>query len=382
MSNDYPGSIAQQFVHFTTTESISTNPGESFGRAMIFINETTVSGLWVGSPPPVGTDFELTASTYAALTTGALKDILDGYFATNQIASMFVAVWDSVAASYAGLEEAYATVKYDAYFKTMYLAGLGSEATQNAAAVALAELCFPDTGIFSQCGFGTVEADNLNPDSTTSLTHFINESDGDAVIVYADDDQEGTPWLDQLGVTLGALNGTGTSISNALDMIATSNRGSSEGETDVNLSPADVAALKGQFVGYWSYLGNSTGQVSLYNPKTVKGVVYAPGWLAAYLDFRMSIKSTEWLTDPATPQGKRRNNANYQAILALIGAEAAPFTDKGGIGVLEGFTTAVAPAFKDLPATGDTFTIPHAWEATYVQNAREITVQGTLFIQA
>lgn len=382
MSNDYAGSIAQQFVHFTTTQSIITNPGATFGRAMMFLDQTTASGgLWLGSALLPGEDFELTAQNYAALTGGALRDILAGYFATNQIASMMLAIWDSAAGAYAGLISAYDELKYDAYFKTMYLAGLGNEAVQNAAAAKLAELGFPDTGIFTQVGFGTKVADNLDDGSTTSLTYVINQSSGDAVIVYGDASQNTDPWLDQLGVTLGGLNGTGTAIGNALDMIATATREAS-GTDGANLGPVDVAALKAQFVGYWSTLGNNSGQVALYNPKTIKEAVYAADWFVAYLNFVMSIAATEWLTDPATPQGKRRNNANYQAILGIIGAKAGPFTEKGGIGVIDGFTTAVAPAFKDLPASGDAFVIPHAWEATFVQNAREITVQGTLYIQA
>jgi hypothetical protein len=381
MANNYPGSIAQQFVHFTTVQSVRTNPGAAFGAAMIFIDETTVSGVWTGSPPAPGTDFELTAQNFTSLTSGGLRDILTTYFATNQIAPMFVAVWDESAPSYAGLTTAYDALKYDAYFKTMYLAGLGSEANQNAAAVKLAELGFADTGVFSQVGFGTTVADNLDPNSGTSLATAIRDSDGDAVLVYADSSQDTDPWIDQLGVSLGLLNSSGTSIWNALDMLSTSNRGSSAADTDVNLSAADVAALQGQNIGYWSYLGNGTPFVSLYDPKTLLGVVYAASWGTAYLNYVMSIRSTEWLTDPSTPQGKRRNNSNYQAILGIVGATASPFTDKGGIGALEGFTIAIAPAFKDLPVSGDSFIVPHAWEATFVQNAREINVQGTLFIQ-
>lgn len=382
MSNDYDGSIAQQFIHFTTTKSIITNPGATFGRTMMFLDQTSASGgLWIGSQILPGQDFELTAQNYATLTAGALRQILAGYFATNQIASLMLAIWDSAAGAYAGLISAYDTLKYDAYFKTMYLAGLGSEAVQNAAAAKLAEIAFADTGVFSQVGFGTKVADNLNSGSTTSLAHAIKVSAGDAVLVYGDSSQTTDPWLDQLGVTLGALNGSGTAIGNALDMIATANRGAS-GAAGANLGPVDVSSLKDQNVGYWSTLGNSSGQVALYDPKTIKGAVYAADWLVAYLDFVMSIRATEWLTDPASPQGKRRNNTNYQALLGIVGAVASPFTDKSGIGVLEGFTTAVAPAFKDLPASGDAFVVPHAWQAYFIQNAREITVQGTLYIQA
>ena len=74
---------------------------------------------------------------------------------------MFVACWDSGQAAYSGLLTSYTANKYDAYFKTLYTAGLGSEANKNAACVALAQFAFSDTGIFSQVGFGTTVADNL-----------------------------------------------------------------------------------------------------------------------------------------------------------------------------------------------------------------------------
>lgn len=380
MANDYANSLAQQYVTFTTEEVLQTNPGEQFGKAMLFIDSATISGLWVGTPPQPAHDFELTSQNYQALTQGALLDILGGYFADNQIASIFVAAWDSSQAAYAGLRTAYSGLKYDAYFKTMYLPGLGSESNQNAAALALAQIAFPDTGVSSQVGFGTKQSDNLTVGSPTSLASALLASQYDAVLVYADAGITTDPWLNQLGITLGALNNTGTPVGNALDFLATSNVQAS-GASGANLGPASIDALKQQNVGYWATLGNNTGQAALYDPKTVKGAVYSADWLVAYLNFAMAITTVEWLTSPSTPQGKRRNNENYQAILGIIGAVAGPFTDKGGIGVLSGFTTAVAPAFKDLAPSGDAFIVPHAWEATFLQNAREVIVQGTLFIQ-
>lgn len=380
MPNDYMGSFAQQYVHFTTLQVIQSNPGAAYGQAMLFIDSTSISGLWVGTPPAAGEDFELTADNYQDLTTGELLTILTAYFASNRIASMFVTAWDSGQSAYAGLSSAYSATKFDAYFKTMYLGGLGSESVQNAAAVKLAELAFADTGVYSQVGFGNHAADTLTAISG-SLVYGIQHSNGDAVVVYSDATDDTDPWIDQLGLTLGALNATGTSIGNTLDLIATSDRAAS-GADGVNLSAANVAALVANNVGFWMTLGNSVGQATLVNPKTVKGAVFGADWLVGYIDFAASVKTAEFLTAPDTPQGKRLNNSNYQAILGILGSVAQPFTDKGGIGVLENFTTAVAPPFSQLSPSGTVLTVPHAWSADYLQGIHEVNVQGTLYIQA
>lgn len=381
MANDYQGSIAQQYINFSALFSVQTNPGASFGKGLIFVDAATLSGVWTGSIPAVGTDFELTSQDYTDFATGGLLSILQGYFGSNSIANIFVACWDSSLASYSGLLNAYTNTKYDAYFKTLYPNGLGSESNQNSARVALAQFAFSDTGIFSQVGFGTTVADNLVNGSGTSLTTAIKASTGDAIICYGDSSQVTDPFLDQLGLTIGALNGSGTAIGNSLDRIATLNRDAS-GTAGANLGPASVAALVAQNVGFWATLGNGTGSVALTCPKTTKGDFPGANWVVAYIDYVASIRSVEFLTSPATPQGKRRNNDNYQAILGILTSAASPFTDAGGIGVLSNFTTAGAPQFSALSGGGSTLIVPHAWAADYLQNIETITVQGTLFIQA
>lgn len=382
MANDYNGSLAQQYVSFSALVSIQSNPGASFGKMMTFIDAATLSGVWSGSIPAVGTDFELTSQNYTTFATGGLLAQLAGYFKSNVIASMFVTCWDSSVPTYSGLHTAYNNTKFDAYFKTLYTAGLGSESVQNAACVALAQIAYTDTGIFSQVGFGTTVADNLTNGSPTSLASAIlAASSCDAIVAYGDSSQTTNPWLDQMGLTLGSLNGSGTAVGNALDYLATLNRAAS-GTAGANLGAASVAALVAQNVGYWATLGNNTGEVALYNPKTVKGAYPGANWIVAYIDFVASIRSIEFLTDPATPQGKKRNNENYQAILGILSAAAQPFTDKGGIGALQGFTTAVAPQFSQLSGGGSTLVVPHAWAATWLQGIHSITVQGTLYIQA
>ena len=376
--NDFQGSIAQQYVRFTTIFALQTNPGAQFGKGMIYVDQATLSGVWSGSYLAPGKDFEVTPQNFSALVTGGLLNKLTGYFAANSIASIIVSCWDATAPS--GIQTAYAATKYDAFWKTMYLDGIGLEATRNSYAVKLAVAAFPDVGIFSQVGFGVKDADVLNAASTTSLPYLITQSAGDALVVYQDPTASTTdPWLDQLGITLGALNGTATAVGNATDYIATLTRNAS-GPAGVNLDPISQAALVQQNVGWWLTLGDGTGQVALRNLKTIKGDVAGAKWVTAYIDYVASIQATEFLTSPATPQGKRRNNSNYQAILSTLAGIAGPFTDKGGIGDLSGFTTAVAPPFSQVGGTGTSLIVPHAWQASYVQGIHDVLVQGTLFI--
>lgn len=377
MANDYPGSIAQQYISFSTTISATADIGAGFGKAMIFVDSASISGMWTGTPPQPGTDFELTSATYANYLTGGLLNWATGFFATNSIGNLYIAAYDGSLPANAGITATYSGVKYDAYFKTVYTAGLITEALQNAACVALAQLCQPDTGKFSQAGFGTSFVSNLDPNSVLSLTYGIKQSTGDALVVYAASGSS-NPWLDQVGLSLSLLNASGTTVGNALDYFRTSNRLAS-GAAGANLLPADVAALTGQKVGYWATVGNSTGAVALYNPTTVKGNYAGANWIAGYIDYLASVKSSEYLTDPASP-GRRRNNDTYQGVLNILNATAQPFTDKGGSGALANFQI-TAPVFSKLTGGGSTLIIPNAWKAQWLQGVHTVTVQGTLTIQ-
>ena len=71
-----------------------------------------------------------------------------------------------------------------------------------------------------------------------------------------------------------------------------------------------------------------------------------------------------------------RNNGTYQAILLILQDVVKGFTDMGRLAQF----AITAPAFKDLPKSGDTITVPDAWQATYIDDVREVTVYGTLYI--
>lgn len=380
MANNFLGSFTQQYISFVTEQVIVGNPGAQFGDMMVFVDSPTLSGMWNGTPPQPGEDFELNAQNYESFLTGDLLTKAMGFFQNNQIGSLWITAWDTSAPAYGGLNTAYTATRYDAYWKTLYVGGLGSENDQNAAAVALAQFAFADTGVYSQVGFGNQAADTLTAISG-SLPYAIEHSTGDAVLVYSDPDTDTDPWLDQMGITLGLLNGSGTTIGNAVDKIATTSRGAS-GSDNTNLDPAETAVLTLHNIGWWMYLVGNDSRVVLRAPLTVKGNHYDADWFSAYLDYVCAYRTAEFLTSPATPQGKRMNNSNYQAVLGIINAAAAPFTEKGGIGIVDNFTTAVAPPFSQIDLSGTELIVPHAWQADYLSQIGRVAVQGTLFVQA
>lgn len=376
--NDYNGSLAQQYMSFSVIISEETEVGQNFFDAMVFVDSSTLSGLWTGSSAlEAGSDVALNSQTYTSYLSGGLLSWATGFFASNSINQLWIAAWDSTEALYGGMIATYSGVKYDAYFKTIYTAGLGAESIQNAACVELATLCASDVKTFSQAGFGTSFTDNKLSNSTSALYYALNIASLDAVLVYS---EAGTsnPWLDQLGLTLGLLNGSGTVIGNTLDYFATSNR-SASGASGANLSAQDVAVLKAHNIGYWATRGNGTGTVALYNPLTLRSNYAGAYWIVAYIDLVAAMGFIQYLTDPADP-GKRRNNTTYQGCLGILNSVISPFIDKGGTGVLNNYSI-TAPAFANLSGGGSTLTVPKAWQADWLQGVHSVTVQGTLYIQ-
>ena len=75
-----------------------------------------------------------------------------------------------------------------------------------------------------------------------------------------------------------------------------------------------------------------------------------------------------------------KNNTTYQAILAIVINYLNLFA---GIGRLTG-AAITAPAWTVAQglSNGQTIIIPNAWTATFNDNVRNVTVNGTLYISA
>jgi hypothetical protein len=364
MANDFEGSIAQQFVTFATTQSIESVVGDNYQKVMIFIDEDSAAANFTGTPPAVNNRLVVDSTNYATLTEGTLLAWLTGFFATNSITEVWLVVFAvSDPVDPADLEAAFDLFHAEAYFKMI----MGANSYQ----VALSDLCDTDT-LLSQFWCGTSDTECLNPASTTSIAYLLNQADSVGVLVYS---TTGTtnPALDQLGLSLSTLNVTGYSVGNQLDYIRTLNRDAS-GTAGANLPAADVQDLMDQNIGFWLTVGNNTGSVALRGGLTLTGVPAAANWLQNFIDYTAAVATAELLTDPANP--RFRNNDTYQAILQILTAKVRPFVQ---LGRLTNFKI-TAPPFAQLPAGGDTITVPNAWRATFLDNVREVTVNGTIYI--
>lgn len=77
-----------------------------------------------------------------------------------------------------------------------------------------------------------------------------------------------------------------------------------------------------------------------------------------------------------TKRNKFRNNEQYQAILLILSDVVKDFLN---FGRLADFTI-TAPVFSDLSKSADAIVVPNAWEATYIDKLRSVTVYGTLYV--
>ncbi len=375
MPLDYEGSIAQKYQIFQTTQVITAVAGDNYKEVAIFIGTDNTTANFVDTPPTVNTYVTVTKADYASVVKNDLLSWLDGFFASNAISNVHIIVFaagDPSDFGTAGLETAYDLWKYLAYFKLI----LQLDALEVDAQLALADLCQDDPA--SQCMINTDDAECLDPDSTISIAYALNQagSTGASLVYYADSNT-GEPInsaLVQLGLTLALLNSTGTPVGNKLDYMATLNIESS-GTDGGNLSSTDSNDLIDQNIGYWLTVGDGTGQVAQYGGLNLAGVPLGAFWVQNYLDYVMSIQASEYLTDPTA--NRYKNNETYQGILLIVQVNGQPFND---LGVLSGFKI-TAPSFINLPATdGNKFIIPNAWQATFNQNIKKVTVTGTLFI--
>jgi hypothetical protein len=372
MADDFKGSIAQLYITFSTAVVTTVVPGENYYKVMLFAGHVEGAAYFVGTEPAVGVVTELTASTYAALTEGALNTWLSQFFADNVMSTVLVVTYDDStvtsgafpAGAVTALTTQFTAYSQRAYFKMMTL---HDNIPANSA---LATLCAADT-LLSQCWIDANDAQMLVENSTTSMYGVCHLAGSDPVIIY----HPGTtysPCLTQLGLTLSRLNTTGTPVGNSLDYLSTDAMTAS-GTAGANLLAADITILNGINSGFVLTVGDTTGAVAVKGGKTIKGNLAGAQWLVSYIDYVCAVKTANYLTQ----FNKFKNNETYQGILALLTATLKPFEEMGRLSDL----AITAPAFSKLPAAvGDMITVPDAWEAYYNDNVRKTQIQGTLYI--
>lgn len=368
----FKDSIAQSNVAYPIETVIIPMAGENYSRAMIYMDVANAATYLPGvTSATAGSLIELDSGNYGELTGGLLKKWLVPFFSKATTAKVGIALFntsDTTTPSTHPLAAVYEATKMYAYFKFIIEESAGYAAAQ----VALSNLCITDP-LYSVLWVGTNDGDLLTKSS--ALLSALKSANSTARVIYNADGNI-NPALAQLGATLSSANATGTPVGNSMDMVQfntidASGAENADGER-LNLSATEKGALDEQKVGYQTWVGDGTENVVTEGSLYINGDSVGANWVKAYIEYMCKVKTANYITRMNT----FRNNQTYQACLLILSDMVNPFLQ---FGRLAGFQI-TAPVFEDLPASGDQITVPNAWEATYIDNVREVTVYGTLYL--
>lgn len=425
-TNDFLGSFAQENVSFSTQIVRTASVGDNYWTVMVFVESdrfvtADAAHGWEDAPGlPSCKVLVVTADTYAEYTTGLLAswlyDLFCNGFTGNCIlvapaastapdVVTYTAVtpegtedpsalgwyeYDSSTDTYnvstdstvdeaktyyerasvsgfqAAMEAAYEVLKPYAYHKTV-CAGSATAVTPDLA-VSLAKKCAGDSYL---SGAPMLPVVGTTPDLTTDpLYSALKAANADAFMGWHSDSTRNAA-LYSLGLALAAVNGSGTSVGNGMDMTASSNITPSN--SGANPTTAQKSLLKAAYVQYFKTVGDNSGSVAAETDKTILGQVYSAYWILAYITYMTKVRIAQLLTQ----RNFFKNATNYQTITGVVTGYIGGF-------VTAGFLTSVVysfPAFESLPeAADDEIIIPNAWSAAYVNHLRKVTISGTLYI--
>lgn len=371
---EFKNSIAQSNVNFPIETVIVPIAGENYSRGMIFMNVDKKTDCLPGLPTAKAGDLvELNANNFQTISGGALKDWLVPFFTNAATSKIGVALFDEDDAggtpATAPLASVYEAKKMYAYFKF----GYAEEAKYNALQEQLAGLCKAD-GLYSVLWVHCF--DNQILAGSSQLMTALKDIGGRVRVIY-NPDKKINAALAQLGISMSSVNDSGTPVGNSIDMVAfntikASGAVDSDGNA-ANLSATEKAALDGQKVGYNTWCGDGTENVVTEGSLYINGDNVGAEWVKAFVEYSCKVKGASYITRLNT----FNNHETYQGILLILSSVVEKFT---AFGRLSNFTI-TAPLFEDLPpANGDQIIVPNAWEATYVDNVREVTVYGKLYL--
>lgn len=375
--SQFKGSIAQTNVNFPIETVITPMAGENYSRAVIFMDIANAATYLPGVAEPAAGDLiELNSNNYGTITGGLLKTWLVPFFTKATTAKVGIAIFDTDTTSGGGdpvpatapIADVYEAKKMYGYFKF----AIEEAAGYNALQVSLSNLCKADP-LYSVLWIGTDDANVLTKTSVL-ISALVSASSNARVVYNSDSTINGA--LAQLGASLSAANATGTPVGNSVDMLAFNTIDASGAVDDsgehTDLTATQKAALDDQKVGYQTWVGDGTENVVTEGSLYLNGDSVGANWVKAYIEYMCKVKTANYMTRLNT----FRNNQTYQAILLILTDQVRPFL---AFGRLDGFTI-TAPTFENLPQSGDQITVPNAWEATYIDNVREVTVYGTLYL--
>lgn len=389
-NNDFLGSFAQENVTFQTQIIKTAAVGDNYWKVMVFIensryvaDQTAFIAVQGSTTIKAAT---VTADDYATVTQGLLQSWLTDLFANGFTGDVYLVQCagdigtgdpaSTVADFKTAMETAYELLKPYAYWKAV-LAGTpevaSGETTSQASeiAAALADLCVVDKQLLS--GPVPVPYSTKTPETLTSDPYYVSCKDK-YVFMAAHQDATRNAALYSLGLALSIYNGSGTPIGNSLDMVRSSSITSS-GADGAGLSKTVRQMLNGVNIQTFKPVGNNTGDVAAEGDKALNGDVIGAQWILCYVAYMVKVRVAEMLTTV----NFYKNEANYTRILDTLTAYINLFGPSGS-GRLEGISL-TAPSYNSLPeADSDELVIPNAWEATYVNHLRKVTITGTLYI--
>lgn len=367
--SDFKGSIAQHNVNFPIETVIEPLAGENYTRVLIYAPISKAADYLPGvTSAQAGSLTILDSANYGTVTGGLLKTWLIPFFKNAQAGSVGVALFDDGEEATVTLATVYEATKMWGYFKFAIADTDGYTNVQTA----LSNLCIADE-LYSAFCVGTSDTNVLT--STSALITALKGVNSNARVVYHPDATINAA-LAQLGKSLSSANATETPVGNSVDMVAFNGIEASGAEDSdgnrLNLDPTQKAALDGQKIGYVTWVGDGTENVVIEGSLTLGGESFGANWVKNYITYMCKVRTANYITR----MNSFRNNATYQGIILILNDVVEGFITMGRLTNYQ----VTAPVFADLPTSGDQITINNAWEATYVDNTREVTVYGTLYL--
>lgn len=374
--SQFKGSIAQANVNFPIETVITPMAGENYSRAVIFMDIANAATYLPGVAEPAAGDLiELNSNNYGTVTGGKLKAWLVPFFTKARTAKVGIAIFDTDQAgdpdpisATAPLSAVYEAKKMYGYFKF----AIEESAGYNALQVSLSNLCIADP-LYSRLWIGTDDADVLTKSS--ALIAALKGAGSTARVIYNSNSAINGA-LAQLGASFSVANDTGTPIGNSIDMVGFNTIQASgpadENGEHTNLSATQKAALDEQKIGYQTWVGDGTENVSTEGSLYLNGDSVGAEWVKNYIEYMCKVETANYITQ----MNRFRNNPTYQGIILILKDQVEPFLEFGRLANL----VLSAPPFDKLPKSGDQIVVPDAWNATYIDNGREVTVYGTFYI--
>lgn len=274
------------------------------------------------------------------------------------------------------LEAAYNLMKAYAYHKTV-LAGEIDGVLNDDIALKLAQLCKNDYKLLSGAPYYPFTTPTpATPSSDPIYVKIMGDTNKADAFMCASQLAGHNGALVSLGIALGYYNGSGTPVGNSIDMTSTDTFIPS-GPDGTDLGVGIKTVLDTANVQYFKYVGDGTNEnVAAQGGKTIRGDIMQAVWIVSYISYMVKCNVAKLITGV---HNFLKDGIGYSRIIETMRIEVAKFGPSGSRRLENILIT--APAFKDLPpADGDTIVVPDAWSAWYVDQVRQVKINGTLYI--